>query len=59
MLNLNEILLQLLGKQELVELWWASPNKAFDGAIPDDILHSDRRNEVVKYILQHSGSDFS
>jgi hypothetical protein len=59
MLNLNEILLRWLGSQQLVELWWASPNKAFDGAIPDDILHSDRRNEVVSYILQHSGSDFS
>ena len=51
--NLNAILLQLLGSRELVERWWASPNKAFDDAIPDDIFHSERRGEVIKYILQH------
>ena len=56
--NLDNILLRLLGSRELVERWWATPNKAFDGDIPDDIFHSDRRGEVVKYILQHASGDF-
>lgn len=53
--NLNELLLSIIGSQELVEQWWATPNKAFDGEIPDDIFHSDRKAEVVSYILKHSG----
>jgi len=53
--NLNQLLLGLLGTQELVETWWATPNKAFDGEIPDDIFHSDRKAEVVAYIMRHSG----
>ena len=57
--NLDTILLSLLGSRELVERWWATPNKAFDGDIPDDIFHSDRHSEVVKYILGHAGSSFS
>ena len=52
--NLDEILLALLGSSDLVESWWASPNKAFDGDIPDDIFHSDRRAEVIRYILQNA-----
>lgn len=53
--NLDRLLFQMLGSQELVELWWSSPNKAFDGDIPDDIFHSDRRAEVISYIYKHSG----
>jgi hypothetical protein len=56
--TLNEILLQLLGSRELVELWWSSPNKAFDGEIPDDLLHSSRHQEVVKYILAQVSGDY-
>ncbi len=56
--TLNEILLQLLGSRELVERWWSSPNKAFDGEIPDDLLHSNRHQEVVNYILAQAG-DYS
>ena len=59
MYNLDEILLQLLGSRELVERWWATPNKAFDWDIPDDIFHSDRHGEVVKYILQFAESSGS
>lgn len=57
--NLDNILLGLLGSRELVERWWATPNKAFDGDIPDDIFHSDRRNEVINYILANGGGDYS
>lgn len=56
--NLDRILLQLLGSQELVQRWWASPNQAFDGAIPDDVFHSDCRAEVVKYILAQVSGEY-
>lgn len=45
----------MLGSEELVQQWWATPNKAFDGEIPDDLFHSDRRGEVIGYILRHAG----
>jgi len=49
--TLNEILLSVLGSEELVQRWWATPNKAFDMEIPDDLLHSKDRDKVVRYIL--------
>ena len=57
--NLDNILLDMLGSRELVERWWATPNKAFDDQIPDDLFHSAERNQVVKYILSHAGGDYS
>jgi hypothetical protein len=57
--TMNEILLSLLGSQELVERWWATPNKAFDGEIPDDLLHTPRKIEVYKYIMAQVSSHYS
>ena len=59
MKNVNEILLSLLGSQELVERWWATPNKAFDLEIPDDLWHTDRRSEVYNYIVSQLNGDYS
>ena len=56
--TLNEILIGVLGSKELVEQWWATPNKAFDMEIPDDLLHSNRHNEVVKYIYAQVNGDY-
>jgi len=48
----NEILKALLGSDELVYRWWNSPNRAFDGEIPDDLWNtSDGRKRVYKYIV--------
>lgn len=48
----NMILRALLGSDELVERWWASSNRAFDGEIPDDLWHtSEGRNRVYSYLL--------
>jgi uncharacterized protein (DUF2384 family) len=58
-IKINQILLSLLGSQELVQKWWSSPNKAFDNEIPDDLYHSDMHNVVVKYILAMSAGDYS
>ena len=56
--KLNEILLGLVGSQELVERWWASPNKAFDMEIPDDLYHSDKKAVVIRYILAQGSGDY-
>ena len=48
----NEILRSLLGSDELVARWWNTPNKAFDGEIPDDLWHTNSgRNRVYSYLL--------
>ena len=57
--TMNEILFALLGSEELVQRWWATPNKAFDGEIPDDLLHTPRKIEVYKYIMSQANSDYS
>jgi hypothetical protein len=48
-LALNQILQVMLGSEELVERWWESPNRAFDGLTP---LQADP--ELVRdYVLWH------
>lgn len=56
MISLNEkayrILKALLGSDEAIAHWWASPNRAFDGEIPDDLWHTDLgKRRVYKYLL--------
>jgi hypothetical protein len=46
------ILKALLGSDEAVAQWWASPNKAFEMATPDDLWHTPSgRNHVYSYLL--------
>jgi hypothetical protein len=48
----NMILKALLGSDELVARWWNSPNKAFDGGIPDDLWHTKSGQiKVYNYLL--------
>lgn len=49
---LNEVLLALVGSQELVDRWWDSPNKNWDGLTPEAAYLLNPR-EVVAYILKH------
>ncbi len=51
--NLDEMLLAMLGSQELVNKWWSSPNKAFDLLTPQQAFNSNPE-WVVAYILKHS-----
>lgn len=56
MISLNEkayrILKALLGSDEAIANWWASPNRAFDGEIPDDLWHTDLgKQRVYNYLL--------
>lgn len=47
--QLDLMLMALLGSKDLVELWWKSPNKAFDNKHPSDVELS----EVKKYLMWH------
>ena len=48
----NEILKALVGSDELIQQWWISPNRAFDGEIPDDLWNTSAgRNKVYNYLL--------
>ena len=48
-LYLNTLLFSLLGKHELLESWWTSPNKGFNHKCPKDV--SDE--EVREYLERH------
>jgi hypothetical protein len=52
--QLNKILYGLLGSNSLVDAWWYSSNKAFDGKTPNEIYWSgeEGRVKVADYILQ-------
>lgn len=51
--TLNGMLYELLGRAELVDQWWNSSNKAFDGKTPNEIYWANEqgRQEVANYIL--------
>jgi hypothetical protein len=42
----------MIGRAELVDLWWDSPNKAFDGKTPNEVYFSgeEGRQKVINYI---------
>jgi hypothetical protein len=46
--DLNPYLKALLGENELVEQWWSSPNKAFDGKCPKDVEY----DAVEQYVME-------
>ncbi len=53
----DRILYSLLGSQELVQKWWASPNKAFDEMTPIEMLNRDEAR-VKKYLLAQLSGDY-
>lgn len=59
MQDIHKILLELLGTPERVAQWWATPNKEFEGAIPDDLWHSDLRGQVYLYITTNAKEDLA
>lgn len=48
---INTSLLALVGDPKLVEAWWTSSNRAFDGKTPDEVFACDPQ-AVCDYILQ-------
>lgn len=51
----DNMLMALLGRQELVDRWWDSPNMHFDFKHPIDVfnLNDDGRQAVVSYVTEH------
>lgn len=50
--DIDRMLFAMLGKMEYVDLWWDSPNKAFDGQTPASVYWSgeDGRMKVYNYV---------
>jgi hypothetical protein len=46
----NALLMAMLGRQELVDQWWNSPNKGFDNAHPADV----DPKKVLEYLMAHA-----
>lgn len=56
--TLNRLLFAMIGRAELVDLWWDSPNKAFDGKTPNEVYFSgeEGRQKVINYIHFHANA---
>lgn len=50
--NVNQYLYAMIGKPELVDLWWDKPNKAFDMKTPNEVYQTgvDGRKQVYDYV---------
>lgn len=59
-LILNKYLYAMLGRQELIDQWWNSPNKAFDLKTPNEIYLSgeEGRKKVADYIMFHASGQY-
>jgi len=53
----DRILYALLGSNELVQKWWASPNKAFDDISPIEMWDRDK-DRVKKYLLAQLSGEY-
>jgi hypothetical protein len=53
----NAMLQALLGREDLVERWWSSPNRGFDGKTPDEVWET-RPMEVFSYLNGHCSGDY-
>jgi hypothetical protein len=51
--DINHYLQSMIGRSELVDGWWDSPNKAFDGKTPDEVYQTgaEGRLSVYQYVL--------
>ena len=56
--NLDELLLSLLGSQDLVDKWWNSDNTYFHGDTPEQVFRSNPQ-KVINYINQFCYGDYS
>ena len=53
----DRILYSLLGSQELVQKWWASPNRAFGDISPIEMLNRDEAR-VKNYLLAQLSGEY-
>ena len=51
-LDINKMLYAMLGKADLVDMWWTSPNKGFEGNTPNSIYRTglEGRRRVYDYV---------
>jgi hypothetical protein len=54
--QLNKIVIALVGIKN-ADIWWHSPNKAFDNKTPFDVIIDDK-NRIEKYLLSHLNGDY-
>ena len=50
-IEIRKIVVALVGKEN-EDIWWHSPNKAFDNKTPFDTILEDRER-VEKYLIWH------
>jgi hypothetical protein len=55
--RMNRLLMPLLGNQRLVNLWWDTPNDAFDMKTPADVWEYDQK-QVFEYIRRQYSGDY-
>jgi hypothetical protein len=53
----DKILYALLGSQELVQKWWASPNRAFNEITPIEMWDRDK-DRVKNYLLGQLSGEY-
>jgi hypothetical protein len=46
-------LIEAMVGKDLVDKWWSSPNKAFDGSTPAEVFSEDPRS-VYEYLMWHA-----
>jgi len=51
--DINRYLQPMLGRPELVDGWWNSENKAFDGKTPNEVYQTgaEGRLRVYQYVI--------
>lgn len=54
----NRILQALLGREELVNQWWVSPNRAFELRTPGAIWEGDNWRRVYNYLRGQLNGDY-
>lgn len=56
--ELNRHLFALVGSDQLVEQWWSTPNRNWQGKEPQNIWDDDPE-EVIRYVMQYCYGDYS
>jgi hypothetical protein len=51
--TLNRLVVALVGDR-LSKEWWKSPNKAFDGRAPDELMNEEEWTRVRNYLFDHA-----
>jgi hypothetical protein len=55
-IEINRYLHAMLGRVDMIDLWWDSPNKAFNDKTPNDVYLADAegRKRVYQYVMSCS-----